>query len=217
MLPVKLLPNKSGPLRLLCLGAHSDDIEIGCGGAVLKLIQEHPETEIRWIVFSSNKARSKEAVQSAASFLKGSSNKVTVKTFRDGFFPFVGAEIKDCFEELKSEFSPDVVFTHYGADAHQDHRMISQLTWNTFRSHLILEYEIPKYDGDFGSPNFFVPLSKSICATKVRYLMEHFSTQRNKHWFSEDLFYSTLRIRGMEANSPTQFAEGFYVRKVVLS
>jgi LmbE family N-acetylglucosaminyl deacetylase len=209
--------NLSGVQRVLCLGAHSDDIEIGCGGTILRLLETHKQLEVYWLVFCSNADRAREAEGSAAAFLRDAGKKtVVIKSFRDGFLPYVGGEVKDCFEQLKGVFQPDLIFTHFRHDLHQDHRLLCELTWNTFRSHVVLEYEIPKYDGDFGSPNFFVPLSKSICATKVQYLMQHFGTQRNKHWFSEDLFYSTLRIRGMEANSPTQFAEGFYSRKMML-
>lgn len=204
--------------RVLCLGAHSDDIEIGCGGTILRLLDLHKQLEVYWLVFCSNADRAREAEGGAASFLRDAPKKtVVIKSFRDGFLPYVGGEVKDCFEELKRTFQPDLIFTHFRHDLHQDHRLLCELTWNTYRSHMVLEYEIPKYDGDFSSPNFFVPLSKSICSTKVQYLMQHFGTQRNKHWFSEDLFYSTLRIRGMESNSPTQFAEGFYCRKITLA
>jgi LmbE family N-acetylglucosaminyl deacetylase len=206
-----------GARRVLCIGAHSDDIEIGCGGTILRLIELSKDLEFYWIVFCSNADRAREAEASAGSFLRHASKKtVVIKSFRDGFLPYVGGEVKDCFEELKRTFDPDLIFTHFRHDLHQDHRLLCELIWNTYRNHMVLEYEIPKYDGDFRSPNFFVPLSKAICATKVQHLMQHFSTQRNKHWFSEDLFYSTLRIRGMEANSPTQFAEGFYCRKMIL-
>src|SRR5262249_30878033 len=139
-----------------------------------------------------------------------------VNQYRDGFFPLFGAQIKGHFEALKREFDPDLVFTHYRNDRHQDHRMISDLTWNTFRDHLILEYEIPKYDGDLGQPNFFVPLAESICSRKVRLLVESFRSQRQKQWFDEETFSAILRLRGMEANSPTRFAEAFYCRKAVL-
>ena len=203
--------------RVLCLGAHSDDIEIGCGGTILRLLEQQKQLEVYWLVFCSNADRAREAEASAGSFLRNAPKKtVVIKSFRDGFLPYVGGDVKDCFEEVKRTFQPDLIFTHFRHDLHQDHRLLCELTWNTYRSHMVLEYEIPKYDGDLSSPNFFVPLSKSICATKVQYLMQHFSTQRNKHWFSEDLFYSTLRIRGMESNSPTQFAEGFYCRKITL-
>jgi LmbE family N-acetylglucosaminyl deacetylase len=206
-----------GARRILCIGAHSDDIEIGCGGTVLRLIENSPGLEFYWAVFSSNPARAKEAQKSASWFLRDVPEKtIAIKSFRDGFLPYTGIEVKDTFEELKRSFQPDVIFTHTRHDLHQDHRLLCELTWNTFRNHLIFEYEIPKYDADLRSPNFFVPLSKKQAETKVKALMRFFGTQRNKHWFSEDLFWSMLRIRGIESASSTQFAEGFHCRKMVL-
>jgi LmbE family N-acetylglucosaminyl deacetylase len=203
--------------RLLCLGAHADDIEIGCGGTILSLLKQYHHLIIRWIVFSANEERAREAQASAEAFLEGARDKeITVKNYRDGFFPFVGAQIKDDFESLKRKFSPDLVLTHYRKDRHQDHRLISDLTWNTFRNHLILEYEIPKFDGDLGCPNFFVPLEEWICSRKVRNLVQSFQSQEEKQWFEEETFFAILRLRGMEANSPTRFAEAFYCRKLVL-
>ena len=203
--------------RVLCLGAHCDDIEIGCGGTILKLTEGRRDVSVNWVVFSSSEEREREARKSASLFLAAACEQtVAVKRFRDGFFPHVGEAIKDHFEQLKEEISPDVVFTHYGRDCHQDHRLISELTWNTFRDHLIFEYEIPKYDGDFGSPNAFVELDETICERKIRYIVESFKSQQPKQWFSEDLFRAVLRVRGMEANAPTRYAEGFYCRKIVL-
>ena len=203
--------------RVLCLGAHCDDIEIGCGGTILKLTEGRRDVSVTWVVFSSSEEREQEARKSASLFLAAACEQtVVVSRFRDGFFPYVGAPIKDYFEELKEEISPDVVFTHYGRDCHQDHRLVSELTWNTFRDHLIFEYEIPKYDGDFGSPNAFVELDETICERKIRYIVESFKTQQAKQWFSEDLFRAVARVRGMEANAPTRYAEGFYCRKIVL-
>ena len=203
--------------RLLCLGAHSDDIEIGCGGTVLTLLDRYPNAEVRWVVFSSNEERAFEARNSAAAFLARAREKqVLVKNYRDGFFPFVGGQIKDDFEELKREFVPDLVFTHFRDDRHQDHRLISDLTWNTFRNQLILEYEIPKYDGDLGQPNFFVPLDEAVCSRKIQNIVASFRSQSQKQWFDEQTFLAILRLRGMEANSPTRHAEAFYCRKVVL-
>jgi LmbE family N-acetylglucosaminyl deacetylase len=203
--------------RVLCLGAHSDDIEIGCGGTLLALLEQRPDVVVRWVVFSASEERAREARSSADVFLARAREKeVLVKAHRDGFFPFLGDQIKDDFETLKREFSPDLVLTHFRDDRHQDHRLISDLTWNTFRDHLILEYEIPKYDGDLGQPNFFVPLPESVCCTKVRNIIENFSTQRDNQWFDEQTFLAILRIRGMEANSPTRHAEAFYCRKAVL-
>jgi LmbE family N-acetylglucosaminyl deacetylase len=206
-----------GVRRILCLGAHSDDIEIGCGGTILRLQELSKNLEFYWIIFCSSAERAKEARKSAAWFLRnGRCKEIVVKSFRDGFLPYSGGEVKDCFEELKATFKPDIIFTHCRHDLHQDHRLLCELTWNTFRNHLILEYEIPKYDADLQSPNVFVSLSKSICAAKVKALMRHFGTQRNKHWFSEDLFNGLLRLRGVESASPSGFAEGFYCRKMLL-
>src|SRR5262249_30595210 len=173
--------------RVLCLGAHSDDIEIGCGGTVLKLIESSPRIEFYWMVLTSDAARAHEAEQSARAFLKRAGRKtIVVKSFRDGFLPYIGAPVKEAFEELKRIFVPDIIFTPSRHDLHQDHRLVCELTWNTFRNHVILEYEIPKYDADLGSPNFFVPLSRALCRKKVNALMRYFGTQRDKQWFSED-------------------------------
>ena len=213
MIPIKL----NGVTRILCLGAHSDDIEIGCGGTILRLIESRKNLDFYWMVLSSNETRAKEARKSAQSFLRGArSKKIVVKPFRDGFLPHIGGPVKECFEELKREFAPDVIFTHFRNDLHQDHRFVSELTWNTFRNHLIFEYEIPKYDADLGSPNFFVPLSDSQCRRKVKGLMRHFGSQRDRQWFSEDLFEGLMRLRGIEAASPTRYAEAFHCRKISL-
>jgi len=203
--------------RVLCLGAHSDDIEIGCGGSILTLLERYDNVIVHWVVFSSNEVRAAEARVSADAFLARAREKqVVVKSYRDGFFPFLGAQIKDDFEAIKREFNPDLVLTHFRDDRHQDHRLISDLTWNTFRNHLVLEYEIPKYDGDLGCPNFFVPLEESVCSRKTRILIESFRSQGQKQWFDEQTFLAILRLRGMEANSQTRFAEAYYCRKAVL-
>lgn len=216
MFGLSLDEKSNSACKVLCLGAHSDDIEIGCGGAVLKLIEGHGNMQFYWVVFSSEGLRADEADKSANSFLKGVKEKnIVIKNFRDGFFPFIGAEIKEYFEQLKRNFSPDIIFTHYRNDLHQDHRLICELTWNTFRDHLILEYEIPKYDGDLGSPNFFFRLDEPVCRRKARYILDSFETQRDKRWFTEDAFLSLLRIRGIESNSPGKYAEAFYCRKMV--
>ena len=169
MLNLALDRSNGAPLNILCIGSHADDLEIGCGGTMLKLIAAHRNLTVRWVVFSGNGEREVEARRSAGKFLEGAEGHIEVKMFRDGFFPYVGYEIKQCFEELKGRCSPDLIFTHYREDRHQDHRLISDLTWNTFRDHFILEYEIPKYDGDLGSPNFFVHLDEAICRRKARY------------------------------------------------
>jgi LmbE family N-acetylglucosaminyl deacetylase len=203
--------------RVLCLGAHCDDIEIGCGGTILRLLREEPGCEIYWKVFSSTPVRKREAVKSAGLFLDGAkSKKVVIQNYRDSYFPSLYRRIKVEFERLKKEFAPDLVLTHYRHDLHQDHRVICELTWNTFRSHLILEYEIPKYDGDLGAPNFFVGLDRETCERKAKYICESFASQRTKHWFTADTFLALQRIRGIESNALDGFAEGFHCRKLVL-
>jgi LmbE family N-acetylglucosaminyl deacetylase len=218
MLSLSLNANDNRPFRLLCLGAHCDDIEIGCGGTILELAASARRLEICWLVFSSNEQRKIEAQRCAELFLgNATSREIKILSFRDGFLPYQGVEVKEAFERLKSEFSPDLIFTHYRHDLHQDHRLISELTWNTFRNHLILEYEIPKYDGDFGAPNVFVPLDQSVCQRKFDYILDAFESQQNKNWFSRELFSSVLRLRGMEANAASGYAEGFYCRKANLN
>jgi LmbE family N-acetylglucosaminyl deacetylase len=205
------------PCRILAIGCHADDIEIGCGGTILSLIESLPAVEVCWVVLSANGDRAEEAQKSADAFLEGAGGReVILRGDRDGFLPYNGSDVKQFFEDLKPKISPDLIFTHYLDDRHQDHRLAAELTWNTFRDHLILEYEIPKYDGDFGSPNVFVHLSERVAEAKIERLLEFFQTQRDRRWFTDDLFRGVLRIRGMESNSPTRFAEGFYGRKVVL-
>lgn len=203
--------------KILCLGAHCDDIEIGCGGTVLRLAAMNPRAEFLWVVFASNEKRKAEAKACAETFLAGAGRKdIRIFDFRDGFLPYSGALVKEKFEELKKDFNPDLILTHYRHDLHQDHRQINELTWNTWRDHFILEYEIPKYDGDLGIPNFFVSLDKELCDSKIDNLMKGYPTQAGRQWFMEDTFRALLRLRGMEANSPTRFAEAFHSRKTVL-
>jgi len=207
----------ASPLNILCLGAHSDDIEIGCGGTILRLAQQYPNCVFHWVVFSAAGVRAEEAIRATRLFTGANALKGPVlKSFQDGFMPFVGAEIKNEFEELKGVTAPDIVFTPSRKDAHQDHRLIGELTWNTFRNHLILEYEIPKYDGDIGQPTVFVPLEGDVYHRKVQYLMDAFQSQHAKPWFQESTFLSLMRLRGMECNSPSGYAEAFYCRKLVL-
>lgn len=202
--------------KILCLGAHPDDIEIGCGGTILKLTGEFPEAQFCWVVFSGNRKRAEEAYQGAEFFLSCITSKVIhIQDFRESYFPFIGAKIKDYFEKLKKELSPHLIFTHYSKDAHQDHQLISKLTWNTFRHNLILEYEIPKYDGDLGVPNLYVHLNEPIVQKKINGIYGIFQTQIEKQWFGEEIFRSIMRIRGMESNSPSKYAEAFYCRKMV--
>src|SRR5260370_3173202 len=202
--------------RILCLGAHADDIEIGAGGTLLSLLGERSDLEIWWVVFSAPGRRAEEAEQSANQYLsRAAKRQVRIGSFRESYFPSEWPAIKDWFEEIKGSFDPEVIFTHYREDRHQDHRVLSDLAWNTFRNHLILEYEILKYDGDLGHPNAFVPLSEEICQRKVELLLKHFQTQASKHWFSRDTFEAMLRIRGIECASKTGRAEAVYSRKLV--
>jgi LmbE family N-acetylglucosaminyl deacetylase len=208
---------RHAPLRLLCLGAHGDDIEIGCGGSILRLIAEHPGISVRWIVFSGNEQRRREATGSARHFLASVADaSINVFGFRDGFFPSQHAEIKESFERLKRDYDPSLILTHYRDDLHQDHRVISELTYNTFRDHLVWEYEVMKYEGDLGNPNLFLPLGAEQARRKVAALFEHFPSQRTRRWFSADYFMAMMRLRGMGCHAAEGLAEAFYVRKAVL-
>jgi LmbE family N-acetylglucosaminyl deacetylase len=202
--------------KILCLGSHSDDIEIGCGGTILRLAEEYPGSIFHWVVFSAIGVRAAEAQCAALRFAGPRLSGPILKSFKDGFLPYVGFEVKAVFEELKRELSPDLIFTHNRKDAHQDHRLIAELTWNTFRNHLILEYEIPKYDGDLGQPSVFVPLQTETYRNKVQFIMDAFQSQHSKHWFQPETFLSLMRLRGMECNAPSGYAEAFYCRKLIL-
>jgi LmbE family N-acetylglucosaminyl deacetylase len=205
------------PHTLLCIGAHSDDIEIGCGGAILRLTQNYPNLKVNWVILSAGEERAAEAEASAADFLRhAGSSRIRIQHFRDGYFPYIGGQIKDYFEQLKSEVEPDLIFTHCRHDLHQDHRITAELTWNTFRNHVILEYEIPKYEGDLQTPNFFIHLDEKLCRQKVSYLMQHFATQTNRYWFTPETFRGLMKMRGVESRAPGGYAEGFHCRKVVI-
>jgi LmbE family N-acetylglucosaminyl deacetylase len=219
MLPLPLSPDRTTPLKLLCLGAHCDDIEIGCGGTLLQLLATRPRVEVTWVVFSSPGVREQEARASAARFLGEAQRdaRVILQKFRDGFFPYEGTQVKEVFETLKKDVQPDLVFTHYRDDRHQDHRTISDLTWNTWRRNLILEYEIPKYDGDLGTPNCYVPLEPGVAERKARLICEAFQSEGNKAWMTEDTFLALARLRGVECAAPSRYAEAFYCRKLVLA
>ena len=218
MLSASLGP-AGAPLNILCLGAHSDDIEIGAGGTLLRLLAERPESSVHWVVFTTYPShREAEARNSAKELLAHAGpSKIDVHLFHDSLFPFQAPQIKEQFEQLKKAIQPpDVILCHNTRDMHQDHRTIGELTWNTFRNHLILEFEIPKYDGDFGRPNVFVPLSKETAARKVSLILKHFASQSNRSWFRAETFESIMRLRGIECNAPDGFAEAFYARKLVL-
>lgn len=210
------LPGGRAP-KFLFIGAHCDDIEIGCGGTAMELLGRYPNAEVHWVVLSSNEVRSKEAREAAAMILGNIEKKnVVLQTFRESFFPSEAPSIKEFFEQIKRDVSPDLVFAHYRDDLHQDHRTVGELIWNTYRNHMILEYEIPKYDGGLGSPGVFVPLSEDTVKRKVDLLMKCFGSQVPKQWFTPDTFRGLMRLRGIECNAPAGFAEAFYARKLCL-
>ena len=203
-------------MRLLCIGAHSDDLEIGCGGTVLTWLASMPAIEVTWVVLSAEGERATEARGSARALLKrAAAQELVIADFRDGFLPAQYADVKSFFEDLKGKVDPDVVLTHWLEDRHQDHRLAAELTWNTWRNHLVLEYEIAKYEGDLGQPNAYVPIPSSLARRKVGHLGRYFSSQRNKDWFVEDNFLALMRIRGMECRAASGFAEAFHARKLV--
>ena len=204
-------------LHLLCLGAHSDDIEIGCGGAVLRWLAEVPQLHVTWVVLSAPGVRADEARRSAETLLAGATSvEVVVGDFTDAHFPSETARLKTFLSDIARRTTADLVLTHRLEDRHQDHRTVGELTWQTWRDHLILEYEIPKYEGDLGQPNVYVPLPADTAQRKVRHLMAHFGTQRSKGWFAEATFQGLMALRGIECRAPSGQAEAFHARKVVL-
>ncbi len=217
MNPLRFATQSGHRPTILFLGAHCDDIEIGCGGTVLRLRESMPEAEIRWLILSSNEMRRREAMESADRFLgERTRDSIRIEAFRDGYLPYSGAQVKDVFEDVKREVSPDLIFTHYRHDLHQDHRLVNELTWNTWRNHMILEYEIPKYDGDLGQPNAFVAISPEQVERKIKTVLEVFGSQTSKDWFDADTLSAILRLRGVESNAPERYAEAFYAPKLVL-
>jgi LmbE family N-acetylglucosaminyl deacetylase len=210
------LEDRASPLKLLCLGAHADDIEIGCGGTLLRLLREHPGSSVHWVVFSANPLREAEARASAAAFLPSAgSSELVIHHFRESYFPSVASDIKDAFESIKRQLDPDLILCHRKQDAHQDHRVIADLAWNTYRDHAIWEYEIPKYDGDLGLPNVYVPLSRADADAKVELILRHFPSQATRAWFRSGTFQGLMSVRAIECNAAEGAAEAFYVRKLV--
>lgn len=216
---LRLIPEirRGQPLRLLCIGAHSDDLEIGCGATVLTWLATLPAVEVTWFVLSAEGARASEAQRSARALLaRAAASKIIIADFRDCFLQSQYADVKSRFEEVRREVEPDVVLTHFLQDRHQDHRLAAELTWNTWRNHLVLEYEIPKYEGDLATPNAYVPISASVVRRKVDHLKRFFPSQGGKDWFTDDTFRGLMRLRGLESRSRSGFAEGFHARKLVL-
>lgn len=202
---------------VLCIGAHADDIEIGCGGTLLKLLAGQPGMEVHWVVFGASGQRAAEARVSAAAFLHDAGSRhVRIEGFRDSYFPYLGGCVKEAMEKVRDTVSPDMIFTHLHDDAHQDHRLLCELTWCAFRDHLILEYEVPKYDGDLGRPNVYMPLDEATCRRKIDLVMDGFPSQRSKPWFTEDTYWALLRLRGIEAGIGVRFAEAFTARKLIV-
>ena len=217
MLELVLATVPRRPLRLLCLGAHCDDIEIGCGGTLLKLLARRGRVDVTWVVFSSGAQRERELRTSARTFLRRAAHsRIVTHQFRDSFFPGEYTGIKESFESLKRLPAPDVIFTHHRGDLHQDHRLIGELTWNAFRQHLILEYEVPKREGGLTTPNLYVSLSRTHALAKVRGLLKSYPSQRAKDWFSAETFTSLMHLRGIEAGAASQWAEGFHAAKLSL-
>jgi LmbE family N-acetylglucosaminyl deacetylase len=205
-------------LSVLCLGAHSDDIEIGVGATLLTMIERGVHMKVHWCVLSGVGDREQEARRSAADFLSGAAQaNIEILSFKDGFFPQQGERVKSWFEELKMRVNPDVILTHRRDDAHQDHREVCRLTWNTFRDHCILEYEVPKWDGDLGQPNVYVPIGADTIKRKIDLLTMHFGSQRSKHWFDIEIFRGLARLRGMECRAPENYAEALFARKLTLA
>jgi LmbE family N-acetylglucosaminyl deacetylase len=216
MLPLSLFGGGTPLRRVLAIGCHSDDVEIGCGGTILSLTRARDDLEVTWVVLGADGDREAEARASAESFLDGAAkSEILVHGFRDAFMPYHGASVKEAFEELKRT-EPDLVLTHTRDDRHQDHRLACELTWNTFRDHLILEYEVPKWDGDLGRPNVYVPLADDVVAKKLELVLRHFPTQAGKHWYDEETFRGLMRLRGLECAASSRYAEAFYSPKAVL-
>jgi LmbE family N-acetylglucosaminyl deacetylase len=217
MLKLRLQPEIRAPLHVLCIGAHSDDLELGCGGTILTWLKSMPRVSVTWVVLSGDTQRQDEARRSATALLKQAhSSTIVLGEFRDGYLPAQYADVKDFFETLKKTVNPDVVLTHWLEDRHQDHRLVAELTWNTWRNHVVLEYEIPKYEGDLKPTNLYVEIPAALAKRKVTHLQRHFASQRSKGWFEADNFLAIMRLRGLEIRSGSGYAEAFHARKLVV-
>lgn len=216
---IGLLPDRGSgeTLKVTCLGAHCDDIEIGCGGTLLALRKRHPNLELRWLILSSDELRASEARKSAARFgVEDVAKQVQIETFRDGYLPWEGAAVKQAIHDHSRSFEPHIVFTHFRDDRHQDHRLVSDVTWNAYRDHLVLEYEIPKWDGDLGRPNVYMPLEHEEVEAKLEILHEVYASQLEKDWFQPEAFRGLMAVRGVESRAGSGHAEAFHARKLVL-
>ena len=214
---LRLNTNRQTPLQVVCIGAHCDDIEIGCGGSLVALSQAYPEAVFHAWVFSGETSRAAETASCLASLVGVDRLRLTQLSYRDGYFPADWSAIKESIRDLSTTVRADLVFTHTASDAHQDHRTLAELTWNHFRNHLILEYEIVKYEGDLPRCNTYLPLSVEQMKAKTDALMRSFPSQAGKYWFTAANFEAIARLRGIESHAPEGFAEGFVVRKSVLS
>ena len=216
MLGLTLATSSNSALEILCIGAHCDDIEIGCGGTVIVLQQRYPRCKLHLLVLTSTASRRQEAEAAAKALIKVSARgEMRICEFQDGLLPAHLSEVKAEFERMKKAIAPGLVLTHHGLDRHQDHRLVSDITWQTFRDHMIWEYEIPKFDGDLVTPNMYVPLSSALAQRKINLIMRAFSSQHAKPWFKAENLEAMMRLRGLESRAASGYAEGFHCRKLV--
>ena len=216
MLPLTFGTEIRSALEVLCIGAHCDDIEIGCGGTVLAIQRRYARCKVHFLVLTSTPARRAEATAAAKALVKRSARgQVRICEMPDGLLPAHFVAVKAEFERMKKMVNPDLVLTHHALDRHQDHSLISHVTWQTFRDHLIWEYEIPKFDGDLVTPNMYVPLPSALAARKIALVMRTFSSQLSKPWFKAENLEATMRLRGLESRSRSGYAEAFHCRKLL--
>lgn len=203
-------------LQIVCIGAHCDDIEIGCGGSLVALSQAYPLSHFHCWVFSGNAARAAESRACLTQLLDAERFTLQVFDHRDGYFPAQWAQVKERLATLSQTINADLVFTHTARESHQDHRVLAELTWNHFRRHTVLEYEIAKYEGDLGRANFYIPLSTEQFEAKLSALLSAFPSQASKGWFTRNTFEAIARLRGVESHATSGYAEAFRARKSVL-